>query len=70
MRELRWDSPEERAHITEIVRQHAAGETPGLTEPILMRGAAKHWAAVQSWSLDSMARRWPKLWCVFGLVWS
>ena len=62
VRELRWDEPAEREAICEIVRQHASGTGPGLTEPILMRGPAKHWGAVEKWSLDSMARRWPKLW--------
>ena len=62
MRELQWDVPEQRQQICEIVRQHAARESPGLTEPILMRGPAKHWPAVGTWSLDAMARRWPKLW--------
>ena len=66
MRELRWDDPEQRAQICEIVRQHAAGERPGLTEPLLMRGPARHWPAVQTWSLDHLARRWPKLMCALS----
>ena len=61
--EYRWDVPEEREAACEMLRQHAVDNTP-LPGPILLKGPAKHWPAVEKWSLDWMARQWPKLWWV------
>ena len=46
-----------------MIRQHATN-SKHLTGPILLRGPAKHWPAVEKWNLDWMARQWPKLWWV------
>ena len=61
--EYRWDMPEEREAACEMLRQHAVNNAP-LPGPILLKGPAKHWPAVEKWSLDWMARQWPKLWWV------
>ena len=61
--EYRWDVPAEREAACELLREHAVNNV-ALPGPILLKGPAKHWPAVEKWSLDWMARQWPKLWWV------
>lgn len=51
VRTLVWTDSAEEVHA--LLQGHVAGDA---SEPLLIKGAAAHWPAVQKWSLDWLAR--------------
>ena len=51
VRTLVWTDSAEEVHA--LLQGHLAGDA---SEPLLIKGAAAHWPAVQKWSLDWLAR--------------
>ncbi len=58
-----FDDERERDEAMLLLQLHAAGSRSGSQVPVLIKHATSHWPALQLWTLDRLARKYPEHRC-------